>query len=230
MNLWAASIALGIGVVVWLLLVRRLHARSWETSGMVLSAPGDAGALNLPPAKIGLWVFLGVATSLFALFMTAYYLRMGHGHAAGMVSDWHPIDKPVILWFNTTVLVLSSLAMQLAHRAAGLSQPDRASAHLIAGGAFAAMFLTGQLAAWQQLRAAGCFITSGPAGAFYYVLTAVHGLHLLGGLWVWFRTTARLWTRRAELIDVRLSIDLCTTYWHYLLLVWLALFALLLAT
>ena len=105
-----------------------------------------------------------------------------------------------------------------------------ASRWLGAGGAFAFLFLFGQLLAWQQLRSAGYALGSGPAGAFFYVLTAVHGLHLLGGLAVWGRTVARLSRRATELIDVRLAIELCTVYWHYLLLVWMVLFVLLLST
>jgi cytochrome c oxidase subunit 3 len=62
------------------------------------------------------------------------------------------------------------------------------------------------------------------------VLTGVHGLHLLGGLIVWLKTVIRMRRRAVELIDVRLSIELCTVYWHYLLLVWLVMFALLLFT
>jgi len=87
-----------------------------------------------------------------------------------------------------------------------------------------------RLVAWQQLRDAGYGLTSGPAGAFFYVLTGVHGLHLIGGLGVWLKSVARMRTRAVELIEMRLSIELCTVYWHYLLLVWLVMFALLLST
>ncbi|HEY4644808.1 MAG TPA: hypothetical protein VIH25_00865, partial [Steroidobacteraceae bacterium] len=95
---------------------------------------------------------------------------------------------------------------------------------LIAAGVLTFAFLGGQLAAWQQLSASGQFVTSSPAIAFFYLLTAVHGLHLLGGLWVWGRTMTRL-LRGVELVELRLSVELCTVYWHYLLLVWIALFA-----
>ena len=91
------------------------------------------------------------------------------------------------------------------------------------------LFLLGQLIAWQQLNASGYFMTSNPANAFFYVLTALHGLHLLGGMWVWGRTTTRVLTG-ADTQSVRLSVELCTVYWHYLLLVWIGLFALLLST
>ena len=91
-------------------------------------------------------------------------------------------------------------------------------------------FLAGQLVAWRQLSASGHFMANSPAIAFFYLLTAVHGLHLLGGLFVWGKTVVRMAQPGVELLDVALSVELCTVYWHYLLLVWLVLFALLLST
>ncbi len=91
------------------------------------------------------------------------------------------------------------------------------------------MFLGGQLIAWQQLNASGFYVSTNPANAFFYLLTAVHGVHLLGGLWVWARSTTKVWTG-AEADSVRLSIELCTVYWHFLLLVWIVMFGVLLST
>jgi cytochrome c oxidase subunit III len=234
MNIWVAYGALLCGVIVWIFLVRHFRTRSWERRGSGdprRHIKGDVGAVSLPPARIGLWVFLAVITSFFALFFSAYYMRMGHGHAAGHgISDWHSISKPPILWLNTVMLILSSVTMQLARRASLTNLRARVSGYLIAGGAFAALFLIGQLVAWHQLSVSGYVMSSGPAGAFFYVLTALHGLHLLGGLGVWLKTMIRMRRRGVELIDVRLSIELCTVYWHFLLLVWLAMFALLLST
>ncbi len=237
MNIWVAYGALLSGVIVWIFLVSRLRTRSWERHGASGPRPntrGDVGEVSLPPARIGLWVFLAVITSLFALFFSAYFMRMGHGHAAAHgITDWHTIGKPPILWLNTAMLILSSVAMQMARRAISM-QRERVIGYLFAGGAFALFFLVGQLLAWHQLRVSGTVMTSGPAAAFFYVLTALHGLHLLGGLGVWLKTMVRMRpgtrTRAVELIDVRLSIELCTVYWHFLLLVWLAMFALLLST
>ena len=92
---------------------------------------------------------------------------------------------------------------------------------LIAGGVFAVAFLVGQLLAWQQLNAAGYFLAANPANAFFYLITGVHGLHLLGGLVALGRTTAKVW-RGVEVSQVRLSVELCAIYWHFLLLVWLS--------
>ena len=234
MNIWVAYGALLAGVILWIFLVRRLRTRSWERHGSADHRghmQGDLGEVTMPPGRIGLWVFLAVITSLFALFFSAYFMRMGHGHGAGhAISDWQSFSKPPILWLNTVLLTLSSVAMQMARRTLNTNQRDRISGYLIAGGAFAILFLIGQLVAWHQLSDSGYAMTSGPASAFFYVLTALHGLHLFGGLAVWLKTMARMQSRAVELIDVRLSIELCTVYWHFLLLVWLVMFALLLST
>jgi cytochrome c oxidase subunit 3 len=131
---------------------------------------------------------------------------------------------------NTGLLILSSASMQWAREAAKRGQADRVRVALIAGGVLAWAFLAGQLLAWRQLNASGYFLASNPAVAFFYLLTAVHGLHLLGGLFVWGKTVVRMARPGVELVDLRLSVELCTVYWHYLLLVWLVLFAVLLST
>jgi cytochrome c oxidase subunit III len=235
MNIWVAFGVLLIGIIIWFVLISKLNTRTWERHGSsvhVRRTRGDLGEVHVPPARIALWVFLAVITSLFGLFISAYFIRMGHGHGSdhGMISDWHSVSKPPILWFNSVMLVLSSAAMQMARGALKTNKRTRVSGYLFAGGALALLFIAGQLIGWHELRDSGYGLTNGPAGAFFYVLTGVHGLHLLGGLIVWLKTVVRLRKRAVELIDVRLSIELCTVYWHYLLLVWLVMFALLLST
>jgi cytochrome c oxidase subunit 3 len=223
-SLTVAFVALLAGVVVWGLLARKLTAKPWERS----AAPEEIEAgstAGLPPAKIGLWALLAVVTSLFGLFISAYYMRMEHAHG-----DWTPLAVPRQLWVNTALLVLSSAAMEWARGGARRAQMDRLRTGLTAGGVLAWAFLAGQLLAWRQLSASGYFVASNPAVAFFYLLTAVHGLHLLGGLFVWGKTVFRMARPGVELVDLRLSVELCTVYWHYLLLVWLVLFAVLLST
>jgi len=223
-SLWVAFGALLAGLVVWALLARRLLAKPWETPGTVEAIQGESGT-GVPSAKIGLWVLLAVITSLFGLFISAYLMRIEHGHG-----DWNPVPLPKVLWVNTGMLVLSSVGMQLARRAARRGQPDALRVGLTLGGVLALAFLAGQLWAWHQLNVSGYFVTGNPATAFFYLLTGVHGLHLLGGLFVWARTVGRMTRPGVELLDIRLSVELCTVYWHYLLLVWLVLFSVLLST
>jgi cytochrome c oxidase subunit 3 len=210
-----------MAIIVWWLVRQTVNVKPWLEQRPIEMADGD-GALSLPPVKVGLGVFLAVATSLFALLISAYHMRM-------MGADWNRLTVPRVLWLNTTVLILASIAMQRTRIAARWGQLDRVKNGLIAAGVLTFSFLAGQLWAWQQMDAAGYFLTANPAYSFFYLLTALHGLHLLGGLWVWGTTTAKV-LRGVEVGKVRLSVELCTVYWHYLLLVWLVLFAVLLHT
>ena len=208
----------GIAAIAgWWLSQQRLGAKPWLEEGVIVDF--REGTPSLPPAKIGLGVFLAVVGSLFALFISAYSMRMN-------LVDWRELPVPRLLWFNTGVLVTSSIALQWAHMAARRNDLDGVIIGLCAGGASALIFLVGQLLAWRQLSLAGYFVTSNPANSFFYLITAVHGLHLMGGLVALGRTIAKVW-RGAEMTQVRLSVELCAIYWHFLLLVWLVLLALL---
>jgi cytochrome c oxidase subunit III len=202
----------------WWLSQQRLTAKPWLEEGPVGDFPGG-DAMTWPAAKIGLGVFLAVASALFILFISAYSMRMS-------VVDWRALPVPRLLWLNTGVLVLSSVALQWSYVAARRHDTDGVMVGLLAGGASAVIFLAGQLLAWQQLNAAGYFVASNPANSFFYLLTAVHGLHLTGGLVALGRTSAKVW-RGTETADMRLSVELCAIYWHFLLLVWLVLLGLL---
>ena len=207
-------------IIAWLLR-QSLNTQPWDANDPVENQPGR-GIINVDPKKLGLFSFIAVITSLFALFTSAYLMRMKLG-------DWRPLPEPNLLWLNSAVLVLASFAFQLARNAVARGQLLTVKTGLLAGGVFTLLFLAGQLVAWQQLDAGGYFITGNPANAFFYLLTALHGLHLLGGMWVWGRTTLGVLTG-GDVESVRLSVELCTVYWHYLLLVWIGLFGLLLST
>lgn len=202
----------------WWLSQQRLTAKPWLEEGPAGDFPGG-DAMAWPAAKLGLGVFLAVASALFVLFMSAYSMRM-------TAMDWRTLPVPRLLWFNTGVLVLSSVALQWSYVAARRDDAEGIMVGLLAGGAAAVIFLAGQLLAWQRLSAAGYFVASNPANSFFYLLTAVHGLHLTGGLVALGRTSAKAW-RGVEIADMRLSVELCAIYWHFLLLVWLVLLGLL---
>ena len=174
----------------------------------------------MPPVQVGLGVFLAVATSLFALTISAYHMRM-------MEQDWTHLELPRVLWLNGVLLILASVAMQWTFVAGRRRQLGGVRAGLIAAGACTVAFLAGQLVAWQQLKATGHFTPANPAYAFFLLLITLHAIHLLGGLWVWARTTVRAY-RSVDVSQVLLSVRLCTAYWHFLLLVWAVLFTVLL--
>ena len=197
---------------------KAIMAKPWLKTGDVGDFP-EEGTFEQPAAKVALIAFLCVATSVFGLFVVSYNFRME-------LQDWLSIPKPSLLWFNTALLILSSAAFQWARVASSRDDLARARTGLIVGGVSSIAFIAGQYLAWQQLEAAGYYLTENPANDFFYLITALHGVHVLGGLWVWGRTIARMLSGQ----DVRLSIELCTVYWHYLLVVWIILFGLLLST
>ena len=205
-------------IAAWWLSRQRLTAKPWLEVGAIDDFPGT-GALSLSAATIGLGVFLAVVGTLFALLISAYFMRM-------QVADWAQMPAPKLLWFNTGVLILSSVALQYAQVAARRGRMEDVGYGLIAGGLFAFAFLVGQLSAWLQLNAQGYFLAANPANAFFYLLTGVHGLHLLGGLVALALTADKVWWG-FEVNRVRLSVQLCAVYWHFLLALWLILFSLL---
>jgi cytochrome c oxidase subunit 3 len=194
-------------------------AKPWVTTQAMVDDFHVGGTFALSKAKLGLRVFLAVVTVLFTLLILAYGSRMA-------LEDWRPQPQLSLLWLNTVLLVLSSLAMQWAQFSARRGDIDSVWIGLLAGGFFAVAFLGGQIVAWRQLNMLVGFNITNPAIGFFFLITALHGLHLLGGLVALGRTTTKVW-RGFELTHVRLSVELCTTYWHYLLLVWLVLFGLL---
>ena len=208
------------GIVFWLIR-QTINVQPWAEEGLI-GNDHAGGAMSIAPAKIGLVVFLAVASSLFSLFVSAYFQRMEFG-------DWQPVPEPNVLWLNTGFLICGSIFFQRSRNAAVRSQVSGVKSNLFFGGLLTFAFIAGQIWAWHELRDAGYFHYSNPANAFFYVLTAIHALHIFGGLWVWSKTTFKL-QNKAELHKVRISVELCTIYWHFLLLVWLVLFALLLST
>lgn len=169
-------------------------------------------ASPLPPyaGRIGLRVFMAVVTALFSLLLLAYAMRMRE-------PDWMPVPHPVLLWWNTGALALASVAMEIARRT-----DTRRTPWLVAGGVLAALFVFGQWTAWQQLAANGEGVTANPSNSFLYVFTGLHAAHVIGGLVVLAVTLARLHSNADR---AQRAVGLCTTYWHFLLAVWLTLLA-----
>lgn len=220
MTITLVFLAILMAVIIGWLLRQTLNTSPWEARAADDAVSGTS--FDGSTRVLALAAFLAVVTSLFALFISAYMMRR-HMH------DWADVSEPDILWINTLLLVFASLVWHGARSAAIKGEAARLKAGLALAGILTFLFLAGQLLAWRQLHDSGYYVSSNPANAFFYLLTAVHGLHLLGGLWVWGRSVGKVMTG-AEAEAVRMSVQLCTVYWHYLLLVWVILFGLLLYT
>lgn len=178
----------------------------------------DPGAARARATETGLWLFMGVVSTLFALFVVAYAMRMD-------AADWSPIAMPPQLWLSSLLLLAGGVLLQRAATAAHAMRHAQARRLLLAGGVAAMAFLGSQLWAWQSLLDAHVVLASNPAASFFYVLTALHGLHVIGGLVAWSATVQAAVAPQAEPRRLALLITLCARYWHFLFAVWAVLFA-----
>lgn len=200
-------------------LFEQLTAKPWLATGAALDDLRHPDEAHRVAKRTALRVFLAVVGVVFMLLLIAYGGRMAY-------EDWRPAPQLDLLWANTFVLILSSVALHWAQYSVRRGRMDAMRVGLLAAGAFTVVFLFGQLLAWRQLGTLVYFDVTNPAVAFFYLITGVHGVHLLGGLVAWGRTVARVWGD-FNVAKVRQSVELCTLYWHFLLGVWLVLFGLL---
>ena len=173
--------------------------------------PGGGGILG-DPARFGMLAFLGTVSMLFIGFTSAYILREAS-------ADWRPLAAPPILWVNTLLLACSSASLEAARR--GLRGWNLALARkgTVGAGILGLLFLVGQVQGWRELRARGVFLATNPHSSFFYLLTGIHGLHLLGGL-LWLIPVA-VRTRRLEYPPGSDALGLVALYWHFLGALWL---------
>ena len=163
--------------------------------------------------KIGMWVGLASVVMLFTSLTSAYIVR------SGTINDWIPLAVPRVMYGSTALLLLSSVSIELARRKLKHGFVESYSRYLLLTGFLGLAFLTSQYFAWRQLAQQGIYLQSNPHSSFFYLLTGVHALHVLGGLlgltFLWLRS------RRPAVADA------VSIYWHFMDALWIYLFLLL---
>lgn len=183
---------------------------------MTVSSRSVPTARGIDPAQLAMWVFVGTVTMLFAAFVSSYLIRRTS-------DDWIPVALPSVLWLSTGLLLMSSVALESA-RAALERRPERRAVGLVlASWLLGAAFLVAQLAAWRELVGQGVYVPTSPHSSFFYILTGLHGLHLVGGLAVLCWCAVRL-ARGADGYEARRLTRLTATYWHFLAGLWVFLY------
>ena len=199
-----------------------LAQKPWDPSQAKIDDMHEGGTINLSKGKLGLRFIMFVSTIFFCLFIVTYSDRM-------IYSDWQRMPEPWLLWFNTAVLFFSSMVFVNTQIATKNNQFQIVKKRLLLIGFLAFAFLIGQLLVWQQLIANGVYVSTNPSNAYFYVFTALHGLHLLGGLVYLYLTIKKVWISSDIVVaKVKHTVDLCAIYWHFLLAVWVVLFGLML--
>jgi cytochrome c oxidase subunit 3 len=174
--------------------------------------------------RIGMWVALAGVVMMFTALTSAYIVR------AGGASDWTPIAMPRLLWASTALIVISSVTFELARKTMKRGDQHGYGRMLLVTVLFGLGFLVTQLLAWRQLVSQGVYLSSNPHSAFFYLLTALHGLHLLGGILALSYLLFHAWRKRAaERDDARRSAatGAVAIYWHFMDGLWIYLFLLL---
>jgi cytochrome c oxidase subunit III len=168
------------------------------------------------PSRTGIWVGLAAIGMSFAAFTSALLVRQGS-------TDWQHFALPHILYLNTVLLFASSITLEVARRRVASFMGGRAAkiavplAWLYATLALGLLFVAGQYEAWLQLRSHGLYLPTNPSSSFFYVFTAVHLLHVLGGLGGLMAVITKLKRRVLR----RSTLDATSHYWHFMGILWL---------
>jgi len=175
-----------------------------------------------PPSSTAIWVVLFAITMMFAAFTSALIVRKAS-------LDWHSFTLPSILYFNSLLLIASSITLEIARRRVatfmgGLkTQLDSPARWLYITLFLGLLFVAGQYVAWSQLRAEGLYLATNPSSSFFYLLTATHALHVLGGLGGLIYVIRKL----GKSVLRRNQLDAASRYWHFMDILWLYLLLLL---
>lgn len=175
------------------------------------------------PARTGIWVGLAAIAMTFAAFTSALVVRQGAGY------DWRHLTLPRILYWNTLVLLASSVTLEIARRRVAVFMSGPRTRDLIPSlwlyvtSLLGVAFVAGQYAAWLQLRSEGLYLATNPNSSFFYLLTAIHALHVLGGLAGLMYVTRKL----QRMVLRRSTLDAFSYYWHFMGVLWVYLLLLL---
>ncbi len=197
-----------------------LSQKPWEPSQAKIDNLHEGETLDLTKGKLGLRFIMIVSTIFFCLFIVTYADRM-------IYPDWQRMPEPLLLWINTFLLLITSLIFVTVQIASKNNNFHRVKKRMIIVGLFSFLFLIGQLLVWQQFINLGYYVATNPAYAYFYVFTTLHGIHLLGGLFYWNINMRKVWMpEKVAVVKTKHSIELCAIYWHFLFIVWIVLFGL----
>ncbi|MCE7062810.1 cytochrome c oxidase subunit 3 [Dyadobacter sp. CY343] len=176
--------------------------------------------LAMDPIKFILWLFLVTIIMLFASQTSAYLVRRAEG-------NWLEFEMPVIFWYSTGVLLLSSIAMQWAYFSAKKDQFKQLKIAISITFVLGLIFLWMQFEGWKKLVDMNVYFVGNPSGSFFYVFTGLHGFHIITGLIVLAVSLTAAFKLRVHKKNLR-RIQICATYWHFLDILWIYLFVFLL--
>lgn len=176
--------------------------------------------LSMHPKKFGLWLFMITVVMIFASLTSAYIVRQAEG-------NWVVFELPMEMWVTSAIILISSISMQMAYVAAKKDALDRVKLLVTITSVLGVAFLIGQFFVWGALVDQNIFLVGNPSGSFLYILSGLHGLHLVSG--IIFLIIVLISTFKYRVHSKNLAqIQMCATYWHFLGGLWIYLFVFLL--
>ncbi|MFC5410587.1 heme-copper oxidase subunit III [Larkinella bovis] len=191
-----------------------------ETVKILPMAEEPEETLSMNPKKFILWLFVVSIVMLFAAMTSAYLVRRAEG-------NWLEFEMPSIFWYSTVVLLISSVSMYWAHRAAKKDDFGVLRTAISITFAFGLAFLVMQFIGWRNLVAQNVYFVGNPSGSFMYVFTGLHAFHLISGLFVLLFALRAAFRMKIHAKNLT-QIEICSTYWHFLDILWVYLFGFLL--
>ena len=164
-------------------------------------------------------IIFGVSTVLFSLIVTAYLYSIPGDQ------DTTFLFKPNLFWFNSFVLILVAYIFRKITKDLENNSLLKIKRNLIQVGGLSYLFLFGQIFLWFQLMESGKFVSTNSYFTSFYFFTALHGLHLLGGLLFWGKVCSKiLKLEKEKIIDEKEKVEALSLYWMFLLIIWLVFF------
>ena len=196
-----------------------LLEKPWESERAAIDNAHEGKAFDISLQKSAVIIIFGIATVLFSLVFTSYLYTLPPGQ------DTKYLLRPNLLWINTLVLFFVTYFFNKVTSDLKKKDTLNVKRNLLITGGLTYLFLFGQIIFWFQLLKSGNYVSTNSYFANFYVFTALHGLHLLGGLFFWGKVSSRvLKLEQNKILEEEKNISALSLYWIYLLIVWLMFF------
>ena len=196
-----------------------LAQKPWEEKQIAIDSTHSGRTFNLSNQMSAVIIIFGVSTAIFSLIFTGYL------YSLPPEQDTTFILKTYLLWINTLVLIFVSFFFNKISSDLKKNLTDKIKKNLIYVGGLSYLFLFLQLALWYQLMKSGNFVFTNTYFSSFYIFTALHGLHLLGGLFFWGKVSSRIFKlEKKDYINEEKNINALSLYWLFLFIVWIVFF------
>ena len=196
-----------------------LLEKPWEKEQAAIDSLHKGKTFDVSNQKSAVIIIFGIATVLFSLIFTGYIYTLPPSQ------DTKYLLKPNLLWINTLILFFVAYYFNKVTKDLENKKNLKIKTNLIVIGILSYLFLIGQLIFWVQLMKSGNYVSTNSYFSSFYIFTALHGIHLLGGLFFWGKVASRvLKLDNDKIINEEKNISALSLYWTFLLIVWIMFF------